>query len=435
MNRRTGIDDLARAGPRRALLRLACAAALALAAAGPLAAQAPATTGAPPAPAAPARDGPLPVFDAHIHYSHDAWDLVPTASVIALMREAGLRRALVSSSDDEGTQRLLAAAPDLVIPSLRPYRRRGEIQTWMHDPEVLRHVEDRLARHRYAAIGEFHLYGADADLPVPRRLVALAREHGLVLHAHSDADAVERIFRQDPEARVLWAHAGFDRPENVRAMLRKHRTLWADLAFRSEHGAGGRVDTAWRELFEAFPDRFMVGTDTFTPERLHYIPEHAAWTRAWLAELPAPLAEAIAWRNAEALLLPAWEANRARGDAPAADPCARPPAGSERIESGSAAIIWHTEPAQIVVGRPFAIVAAVCPTSRAAGAEIGSLAVDATMPEHRHGMNYAPQVRRLPDGRWRAEGLMFHMPGRWAIEFEVQVDGRRERLSRLLMVR
>jgi len=436
MNRHTGIEDLARAGPRRAFLRLACAALLALGAAGPLAAQTPAAqTPAAQIPAAQAPGGGLPVFDAHIHYSHDAWDVVPTAAVIALMREAGLRRALVSSSDDEGTQRLLAAAPDLVIPSLRPYRRRGEIQTWMHDQSVVRHVEDRLARHRYAAIGEFHLYGADADLPVPRRLVELARAHGLVLHAHSDADAVERIFRQDPDARVLWAHAGFDRPENVRALLERHRTLWADLAFRSEHGAGGRVDPAWRELFEAFPDRFMVGTDTFTPERLHYIPEHAAWSRAWLADLPVALAERIAWRNAEALLLPAWEANRVRGATPTAAPCARPSAGSERIESEGAAIVWHAEPAQIVVGRPFAIVAAVCPLGQAKGAEVRALAVDATMPEHRHGMNYAPQIRRMPDGRWRAEGLMFHMPGRWAIEFEAQVDGRRERLTRLLMVR
>jgi hypothetical protein len=45
----------------------------------------------------------------------------------------------------------------------------------------------------------------------------------------------------------------------------------------------------------------MVGTDTFTPERWHYIVEHANWSRAWLADLPPPLAERIAWRNADAL--------------------------------------------------------------------------------------------------------------------------------------
>ena len=45
----------------------------------------------------------------------------------------------------------------------------------------------------------------------------------------------------------------------------------------------------------------MVGTDTYTPERWHYIVEHAGWSRAWLADLPRPLAERIAWRNADAL--------------------------------------------------------------------------------------------------------------------------------------
>ena len=45
----------------------------------------------------------------------------------------------------------------------------------------------------------------------------------------------------------------------------------------------------------------MVGTDTFTPERWFYIEEHAKWSRGWLADLPMPLAEKIAWRNAEAL--------------------------------------------------------------------------------------------------------------------------------------
>lgn len=244
----------------------------------------------------------LPIFDAHVHYSHDAWATLPPKEAVALLRRAGLKRAMVSSSSDEGTQLLYAEAPDLIVPSLRPYRTRNEIGTWVRDESVIAHLESRLAKHRYVAIGEFHVYGADADLPVMRRVVALARRHGLLLHLHGDVEAVERVFGQDPGARILWAHAGFASPAEVRAALRRHPMLWADLAFRSDPATDGRVATEWRETFTEFPSRFMLGTDTFSPERWWYVPEHASWARRWLADLPAPLAEGIAWRNAEAML-------------------------------------------------------------------------------------------------------------------------------------
>ena len=251
---------------------------------------------------------PLPLFDAHLHYSHDAWELVPPRQAAALLRAAGLRTALVSSSNDEGTQKLLAEAPDIVVPVLRPYRTRADTGAWVREEAIVRYMEERLARYRYAGVGEFHLFGADADLPVPRRMVTLARERGLFLHAHSDAEAVERLFAQWPQARILWAHSGFEPPARVREVLRRHRQLWCDLAFRSDQASGGKVDAAWREAFLEFPDRFMVGTDTFTPERWHYVGPHARWSREWLADLPAPLAEAIAWRNGQALLQGLWKA-------------------------------------------------------------------------------------------------------------------------------
>ncbi len=150
-----------------------------------------------------ARAADLPIFDAHLHYSHDAWDSVPPAQAIALLRKAGVKRALVSSSNDDGNQKLYAEAPDLIVPSLRPYRSRADIGTWVRDDAIIDYVEQRLKKYRYAAIGEFHLYGADADLPVPRRMVQLARQYRLYLHAHSDIDAIERLFRQDPAARIL----------------------------------------------------------------------------------------------------------------------------------------------------------------------------------------------------------------------------------------
>lgn len=251
---------------------------------------------------APAMAQEMPIFDAHIHYSHDAVALVPPKEAAAILRQAGVQRALVSSSDDDGTQRLYAEAPDIVVPSLRPYRRRGEIGTWVRDATILTYVEQRLAKYTYHAIGEFHVYGADVETPVVQRIITLAKERGLLLHAHSDADAIERIFKSDPNALVLWAHSGFDTPERVRSMLRRYKNLWCDLAFRNDQGNGTNVDPEWRKAFEEFPNRFMVGTDTFAPERWHYIKDHANYSRRWISALPQDLAERIAHRNATEML-------------------------------------------------------------------------------------------------------------------------------------
>src|SRR5262249_53364551 len=138
--------------------------------------------------------------------------------------------------------------------------------------------------------------------PVVRRMVELAKQRGLLLHAHSDPDAIERLFKQWPQARILWAHSGFERPERVREMLRAHKNLWCDLAFRSEPASGGKVSPEWRAAFMEFPDRFMLGPDPYVPERWYYVVENASWARQWLPDLPRDVAERIAYRNGDALL-------------------------------------------------------------------------------------------------------------------------------------
>ena len=384
---------------------------------------------------------PLAIFDAHIHYSHDAWDQVPTKDVIALMRKGGLKSALVSSSNDDGTQKLYEAAPDLIIPSLRPYKVRSDLSRWQTDPAALAMVELRLKSHRYAAFGEFHVAGEAADLPNVKTMMQLAVQNNLILHAHSDADAIERLFRQQPSAKILWAHSGFDRPSVIAATLRQHKNLWADLAFRNDMGSAGKVDPEWAALFNEFPDRFMVGTDTFTPERLHYIPEHANFSRGWLSALPAALAEKIAYQNAQALIAPVWAVNRKRADATSNvnnvsnDPCqlASSGADSRAVANANVQVVYQAQPTIIRVGKPFSLQATICPL--AANAQVQAFAVDAQMPEHKHGMNYIPKVAALGDRRFSADGLMFHMPGKWQFVFDVRVDGRAERLTQDIMIR
>jgi len=84
------------------------------------------------------------------------------------------------------------------------------------------------------------------------------------------------------------------------------------------------------------------------------------------------------------------------------------------------------KPDAISVSQHFALEIAVCAKS---AIEPEGVKVDAQMPEHRHGMNYAPEVKPAGPGRWRAEGLMFHMPGKWEFVFEVRAAGKTDRMA------
>ena len=91
-------------------------------------------------------------------------------------------------------------------------------------------------------------------------------------------------------------------------------------------------------------------------------------------------------------------------------------------------LAFRTLPARVAVGRPFKVEAVVCPG--AGGARPAKLVVDADMPAHRHGMNYRARVQALGGGRYRAEGLMFHMPGRWRFVFDLQLPQGPLRMTR-----
>ncbi|HUL93195.1 MAG TPA: hypothetical protein VLV56_12665, partial [Burkholderiales bacterium] len=100
----------------------------------------------------------------------------------------------------------------------------------------------------------------------------------------------------------------------------------------------------------------------------------------------------------------------AAGAAPA---CELPGGPAQKIQSGRTLVLYRTHPAPLKVGQHFALEFAVCPTPE-------SVRVDAQMPEHRHGMNYRPTITSTGEGRYRAEGLMLHMSGKWELVFEVR---------------
>jgi hypothetical protein len=115
--------------------------------------------------------------------------------------------------------------------------------------------------------------------------------------------------------------------------------------------------------------------------------------------------------------------------AAAAQTCDAP---GTRLESDRYVVVYRTLPPKLAVGEHFAIDARVCAKGRSAPPT--GLRVDATMPEHRHGMNYRATVAAKGGGRYLAEGLLFHMPGRWQLLFDVEARGTSERLASELVL-
>ncbi len=257
--------------------------------------------------ALPIRAQELTIFDTHMHYSRGAWDVYSPAQILAKLDQAGVARALVSSTPDDGTMKLLRFAPGRVVPAFRPYRESADLGRWYEMPDVLAYSEARLAQGRYRAFGEVHLYRPeDLNTPEMARYLDIIAGKGLFLQPHTDAAVVEALFRKRPDLKILWAHAGFSEPASVVGrMLERYPALWTELSYRAGAVMPGDVlDAEWKALLIRHADRFMIGTDTWAVDRWHdyqgLIGEH----REWLRRLPRDVAVKIAYKNADRLFGP-----------------------------------------------------------------------------------------------------------------------------------
>lgn len=108
--------------------------------------------------------------------------------------------------------------------------------------------------------------------------------------------------------------------------------------------------------------------------------------------------------------------------------CGRSESGPRPVDSnaGSYAVTIQPVPAAIPLNEPFDLRIVVVPKDGSPTTDL-SLEVDARMPEHLHGMNRVPNISRLPDGAFKAEGLLCHMPGLWEFHIDIVRGPRTER--------
>ena len=173
------------------------------------------------------------------------------------MQRSGVRAIVANSRPNDGTKSLAAAreatrrAGVTVVPFVRLYRNRADYTGWHGDPSIVDMVLRELAAGTeagpYRGLGEFHLYdSANADGATARRLMQLAEQRGLVVLAHVDDVAIDKLLAHAPKARLIWAHSGIGGApiERVRALLLRHPTLLGELSYRPGLTAGdGRLES------------------------------------------------------------------------------------------------------------------------------------------------------------------------------------------------
>lgn len=194
------------------------------------------------------------------------------------------------------------------------------------------------------AMGSQHAYeSVPADHPLYLLLADLAAERGLPIDLHMDlvpeamplpaalranplnpdtlaenAEAFKRLLTHNPQARFIWSHVGFEplltrHPQRVKQWLQTYPNLFMSFRVNKGHPSPasamtpeGGLKPAWLELIQAFPDRFMIGSDAFYDAggvaRGSGDPGQDTglrWLRALVDALPPEVARAVGHANAE----------------------------------------------------------------------------------------------------------------------------------------
>jgi hypothetical protein len=251
----------------------------------------------------------IEIFDAHMHYNQEPKPFYELDKLLEVFKRNGITGVLATSRPNKGTHQLMDAKPPglWVVPFIRPYRERADIQTWFNDPAIFDLIRNEYERGYYRGIGEFHIYGKSAASDWVKKIVDFAVEKNLYLHAHCDEEALLILFRHNAKARIIWAHTGFSTsPKRVAELLDQHKdALWGELSYRGGvTGGDGKLTAEWRDLFARYSDRFLLGSDTWINERWFGYDTIFKEYRGWLAQLPPEQAKRIANGNAARLFGP-----------------------------------------------------------------------------------------------------------------------------------
>ena len=244
-----------------------------------------------------------PLFDSHLHYSAENAHRFKPQAIIELLDKNAIHYAAVTGTPPEHVSKLYHLAPERIVPLLGVYRHNVDKSTWTNDKTLIPYLEKELERGYWRGIGELHIFAHDRHSKIFKKVIALASARQLPLLIHSDPAVIDKLYEIAPKQPVIWAHAGtFPYPDLVSDYLRRYPNLSIDVSMRDQRIAPDEmISDDWYELFVTYPDRIMIGVDTYNTERWQMLDSAVGTILNWLTQLPDDIAVQLAFINAAKL--------------------------------------------------------------------------------------------------------------------------------------
>lgn len=264
----------------------------------------------------------IKLFDAHMHLMPADDAEVVYARVVA----AGIEGIAPLGIQDASA--LSGAHPGTVVPfghiDRHPVTREALLTL-----ATVRDLQRKLEAGLIRGIGEIPIVHAPTpsgpsggdqnpgDHPVLLQIYALAAAYGVPVNVHIEHTSVEELvvaLEAAPNTTFVWAHVGDAPPETVAPLLAAYPNLMCDISCRNpfyDRGhpidlqsltlGDGTLKPSWHDLFEAYPNRFMFGTDIGPPGRAQIIDTVVAYYRNVLGRLTPETGALIGGGNARKL--------------------------------------------------------------------------------------------------------------------------------------
>ncbi len=186
----------------------------------------------------------------------------------------------------------------------------GEVFT-RHD-DITAMTEGETPRPDHKAMERVYRLAAEYDLPVMVHANITSQRERNPLYV----DEVETALKKHPKVRFIWAHAGTSKTlhriqerlnflhPRLKSLLKEYPNLYIDLSWSMLEpyllNTDGSPDKDWLALVEAFPDRFMIGSDVVGS--FDSMGKFLTGFDPFLDALPKSVAQAVARDNFLAVL-------------------------------------------------------------------------------------------------------------------------------------